>query len=125
MVVIAVLTKRVAAAPRAAIRTNRSSAVGAFSYSGLAARHSVCLTARTVFDLAEWIHVDMATELDSCLSGGFARSRLLFKEFLPAHDLGVARVLNFDPRRSILAVVSAVPQFCNHALQVFSAGKMK
>jgi hypothetical protein len=31
----------------------------------IAAEHYVCVIARTVFDLAEWIHVDMAAELAS------------------------------------------------------------
>ena len=54
-----------------------------------------------------------------------ARSLPLLKEFLPTHNLCITWVLDLDPRRHVLAVVSAVPQFCNNALQVFSAGKVK
>jgi len=40
-------------------------------------------------------------------------------------DASLSRANDLDPRRSSLAVVRAVPQFRNDALQVLAAGKVK
>jgi hypothetical protein len=56
VIVVAEFAERIPAALQLAIRTNRSSAVGALGHCSLAARRPDIAIARYLFDLAERIH---------------------------------------------------------------------
>ena len=66
VVVVAEFTEWLSATLHLAIRTDRSTTVGAVGHGMLAAGHTYVAVTGYVFNLTEWIHFAIAADLDSC-----------------------------------------------------------